>query len=107
MQQHDEASLALHQGPNSVLVVLAEDEVAFPVARHGSVLDFRGSLGNLHPVQDTAAQFGTGPRAAVGPLKAQLLREFFAKHSTALDVQSLVDGLVRYLHCSVVRMLFT
>ncbi len=42
-KQHHISGLAFHQGSDSRLVC-PDDEVAFPMTRHGTVLDFGGTL---------------------------------------------------------------
>jgi hypothetical protein len=67
--------MTFHQGCD-VTVLGAADEIAFPMAGNGAVLDFRGSLPDGDGVDDlaTAVSANTGlPRAADAPLGPKAL----------------------------------
>src|SRR3982075_3288482 len=50
VQQHDIAGGPLHQGADGGVVVLGDDQVAFPVAGHGAVFDLGGTIRDHHHV---------------------------------------------------------
>jgi|GEM_PF-4697235 len=88
----------------------AEDEVAVKVAGDGSVLDLGGTLGDADRVDDAATLAPAGVRSLLAPAgsaASQRLDELGPKPSAALDVEGLVDRLVRHLPGWLSRMLET
>src|SRR5215217_5548870 len=70
-QQHI-AAVALDQGPDRAGPP-AEDQVTFPVPRHGPVSDLGGSLADVEGVTQLATSLGQplGPRIAHRPTRTQ------------------------------------
>ena len=101
--EHDVAGGALDQGADGPPAG-AHDEVSFPVAGHGPVLDLGGTLGDHHHVADLALarRLALSLGAAHGPALAQTAKELLAQGSSALHEQRHVDGLVRHPHLRVV-----
>ena len=71
MQQHHVAGGALDQGAHRGAAVLAQDEVALPVAGHGPIGDLGGTLRDHHHAGDRAPVVHRGPGATRGPAGAQ------------------------------------
>ena len=102
VEQQDESGAALDEGADGAAAALAQDDVALPVAGHGTVVDLGGSFGDVHhPGQPASAvavpRFGGGVRPdaqASGQLAAQL--------AAALHEQRLIDRLVAHPHLRVV-----
>ena len=86
----------------------SDDEVALPVSRNRSVLDLGGPL----PDQDLGSDKRLAATTAAGPRHAQRLpgaqagRQFAAQCPPPLDVQRLVDSLVRDPHRDVIGILY-
>ena len=86
----------------------SDDEVALPVSRNRSVLDLVGPL----PDQDFGSDKRLAATTAAGPRHAQRLpgaqagRQFAAQCPPPLDVQRLVDSLVRDPHRDVIGILY-
>ena len=83
------------------------DEVAFPVSRNRSVLGLGGPRAD-HDVgayKRLAATTAASPRRAQRPPGAQAGRQLAAQCPPPLDVQRLVDGLVRDPHRVIVGIL--
>ena len=86
----------------------SDDEVALPVSRNRSVLDLGGPL----PDQDFGSDKRLTATTAAGPWHAQRLpgaqagRQFAAQCPPPLDVQRLVDSLVRDPHRDVIGILY-
>ena len=86
----------------------SDDEVALPVSRNRSVLDLGGPL----PDQDFGSDKRLAVTTAAGPWHAQRLpgaqagRQFAAQCPPPLDVQRLVDSLVRDPHRDVIGILY-
>ena len=73
-----------------------DDQVAFPVARHRTVLDLGGSFADHHLGGDvtTGLAAGSRPRDAQRPPGAQTGDQLALERAAALDVERLVDRLV-------------
>ena len=86
----------------------SDDEVALPVSRNRSVLDLGGPL----PDQDFGSDKRLTATTAASPWHAQRLpgaqagRQFAAQCPPPLDVQRLVDSLVRDPHRDVIGILY-
>src|SRR6266545_6480611 len=103
MHEHHETSRALDQGADGRLAVLAHQQVAFPVTRYGSVLDLGRPLADVdHVGNPAAALVGFPPRLAQRPTCTKMNRELTAERASALNVDRLIDGLVRHPHLRVV-----
>ena len=94
VQQHHEAGGPLHQRADGGAVVGAHDQIAFPVAGHGSVIDVGGPLGNHDHVRDLAPRVDAALVPALGAASAQTVVQFPAQLTAALHIQRLVDRLV-------------
>ncbi len=55
VHQQRVAGAALHERPDRGLVVLADDQVSFPVARDRAVISLLGALGDIDHVRDPVA----------------------------------------------------
>ena len=106
MQQHHVPGGAFDQGADRAVVVRAHDQVAFPVAGHRPVFDLGGPFGDHHHVRGCWPRRSTRPWwSALGAAGAQTAVQFTAQPTSALDVQRLVDRLVRHPHLRPVREL--
>ena len=78
----------------------ADDQIALPVARNGAVVDLGGAFADHHLAGDVAggAVAGARPRDPQRPPGAQAGDQLALERSTALDIQGLVDRLVRDPH---------
>jgi hypothetical protein len=85
--------------------VCADDQVAFPVAGHGSVLDFGRTLGDHHHVRDRRTpRLDTATRPASGPAAAQTGSEFLAQLRLGLHENGLIDRLMGHPPLWVIAM---
>jgi len=100
-EQH-EPGLPFDQGANRRLGPLAEDQVAFPVARHGAVLDLGWSVADQHHVLQLARARGATAGAPLGAPRPRAPRELLAQRSAPLHKQRLIDRLVRHTHLQIV-----
>lgn len=94
-EQHHESGLAFHQRADRRLRSLAEDMIAFPVARCGPVFDLGWSFGEEYHVQQLATAGGASTWAPLCSPRAQAPRELRAQRPAALHKQRLIDRLVR------------
>ena len=79
VDEHHEAGLSFDQGANRRLRPLPEDQVAFPVAWHGSVLDVGWSVADQHPVLQLARARGATEWAPLRAPRPQAPREPLAQ----------------------------
>jgi hypothetical protein len=100
-QQHQPGG-ALDERAHRAASTRAQDEVAFPVARHGTVVDLGGPLGDHDHPRDTAPPLGGAALAALGAARTQASGQFTAQLAAALDVERLVDRLVTHPHLRIV-----
>ena len=92
--------------PIAEQVVLAQDQVAFPVAGDGAVIRFGGTLGDVDHVGDLVAPLAGAPaRAPQRSPGPQALGQIAAQRPAGLDIQRLVDRLGRHPHLRIVREL--
>ena len=103
VQQHGEPGGPLHEGANRG-AVQAHDEVVFPVPGHGAIRGLGGPLADhdLRADELLAAPAGAGARNAQRPAGAQARGQLAAQRAAALDIQSLVDRLVRDAHSPII-----
>ena len=93
--------------PIAVRVVLADDQIALPVAGDGAVISLGGALCDVDHVRDpVAALAGLAARATQRPPGPQALGQIAAQRAAGLDVQRLVDRLVRHPHLRIFRELW-
>ena len=107
VEQHRESGGAFDQCADRG-AVKSDDEVAFPVSRNSSVLGLGGPRAD-HDVgayKLLAATTAASPRHAQRPPGAQAGRQLAAQGPPPLDVQRLVDGLVRDPHRVIVGLLY-
>jgi len=104
VQQQHVTGGALDQGADRRPAVLADQEIAFPVAGHGPVIGLGGPLADHHHALHMGV---TAPLAgpALGPPGAQATGQLTAQLAAALHIQRLVDGLVAHPHHGIVREL--
>ena len=78
----------------------ADDQIAFPVAGHGTVLDLGGPLADHHLGRDVRPGLlpGARPRHPQRPPGAQAGDQLALERAAALDVERLVDRLVADPH---------
>ncbi len=71
---------------------------------NGTVFDFGGTFTDVDHAGDPAAALGgLAARFAQRPAGAQARRQLSPQRAPALDIQSLVDRLVRHAHLRVVQ----
>src|SRR5258706_12096345 len=104
MQQHRETRLALHQRSDRRLIT-SKDEIAFPMTGDLALVDEHGAPADHDLWGDELFAATAGPctrhtqRMATAQAHAQLARQ----RGPTMDVQSLVDSLVRDAHRLVLR----
>jgi hypothetical protein len=87
------------------LAVLADDQVAFPVARHGPVRGLGRALADHHHVAEPSSVVTASAGTAPGPAGAQAAGQLAAQLTATLHIQRLVDGLVAHPHHGIAREL--
>src|SRR6266545_5072680 len=99
VQQHGEPGGALDQGPDR-RTAQTEDEVAFPVPGNGAVFDLGGPFADhdLGADELLAPAPGACSWDAQRPPSPQARDQIAPQRAPALDVERLVDGLVRDPH---------
>ena len=90
------------QRPDGDGAVLPDDEVAFPVAGHGSVGGLGRPVADHDHVRDPAPGFEPAVGSALGPAGAQTGGQLTTELAPALHVQGLVDRLVGHLHAGII-----
>ena len=103
-EQHHVTRLAFHERGDRGQPCLADDEVAFPVARHRSVLNLGGTLAEQHHAHQLAAARGPVVRTPLGTSGAQKASQLLAQRAPRLHEQRLVDRLVGHPQLRIVRM---
>ena len=98
VQQDHEAGGTLDQCADRGTVVAADDQVAFPVAGHGSVGDLGRAFADHDHVGDPASVLCASAWSTLGAAGAEAAGEFSAQLAAALDVEGFVDGLVGHPH---------
>jgi len=104
LDQRDKTRMTFHQG-GDVTVLGAANQVAFPMAGNGAVLNFRGPFPDGDGIDDltTAMSAIAGvPRAAYTPLGPKMLNQLFFQHSSRLDEQAAINRFVGHAHTLVV-----
>jgi hypothetical protein len=93
VDEHYVAGGAFDQGRDRGLVVGAGDEIAFPVAGYGAVLDLGRPLGNHdHGVDEPGLALLPGDVGfTAGPAGAQCCLDLAFESASGLDVQGLVN----------------
>jgi hypothetical protein len=81
------------------------DQVAFPVARDGAVLDLGRALRDHDHVAQLPAVVRAPALAPTGAARAQTRGEVLAQRAAGLNEQRLIDRLVRDLHPRIIREL--
>jgi hypothetical protein len=106
VNQHREPGRAIDQRADRGALE-SDDEVAFPVPRHGTVVGFGRTLADQDVRSDMCPGFlpGPGARDPQGPAGAQAGDEFACEGAAALDVEGLVDRLVTDPHGLIIREL--
>ena len=107
MQQHREPRRALDQRADR-RAPEPEDEVTFPVPGHGTVLRLGGTLTDEHLLGDEVLPAprptARDPQRTTG---AQARRQLTAQRAATLDIERLIDRLVRDTHRLIIRELQT
>jgi hypothetical protein len=100
VREQDVAGGAFDEGGDRRAAVRANDQIAFPVARDGTVLDFGGPIANHQHrrLEPRTALVRTALRSADCPACAQTPGQLAPQFAAALDVEGLVDRLVRHVH---------
>jgi hypothetical protein len=107
LDQRGKTRMSFHQG-RDVTVLRPADEIALPMAGDGAVFDFSGPLPDGDGIDDltTAVSAITGLlRAAYKPLGPKVPNQLFLQHSSRLDEQAAVNGLVGHAHTLVIGIL--
>ena len=99
VDQHREPGGALDEGADR-RALQPDDEIAFPVPGHGTVLGFGRAFADHHLGRDVAPRpsAGSGSWHPQCPPGAQAGHELALERSAALDVERLVDRLVADAH---------
>jgi hypothetical protein len=99
VHQHREPRRSLHHRANRG-TVQPDDEIALPVARDRPVVGFGGPLADHHLAGDVAAGLlaGASTRHAQRPAGTQARDQLALERTATLDVERLVDRLVRDPH---------
>jgi hypothetical protein len=107
VDEHYVAGGAFDQGRDRGLVVGAGDEIAFPVAGYGAVLDLGRPLGNHdHGVDEPGLALLPGDVGfTAGPAGAQCCLDLAFESASGLDVQGLVNRFWAHTHLRVVSEL--
>ena len=84
VDQHDQSGAAFDEGADGGAPVLADDEVAFPVAGDGPVLDLGGAVTDEHPVPHHTGSLGPSAGPTLGPAGAQTGGQLLAEGAPAL-----------------------
>ena len=103
VQQHRETSGSLDKCADSRFVE-ADDEITFPVPWHCPVFNLGRSLADQHFRSDElpATTLSPGPRNPQSSAGSEAGDQFPAQRPPTLDVQRLVDGLVRDPHVLII-----
>ena len=103
VQQQSEARHTLHQSANCG-TAKAQDEVPFPVARHGAISCLRRPLADhdLGRDEGLTPSARTRSRCPQHPPSAQACCQLAAQRTTTLNEQSLIDGFMADAHGLIV-----
>jgi hypothetical protein len=95
MQQHCETGRAFNQGADRG-AVQADDQIALPVAGHGTVGHFGRALTDHHLGGDKvfASLPRSGARHPERPACTQTRAQFALQRAAALNVERLIEGFV-------------
>jgi hypothetical protein len=105
MEKQDEAGGSFRQGVNGGMVVIADDQIALPMAGYGPDFCFGWTLRDHHHVGNRAGSGPMAPRPTSGSTRAQAPGQLPAELAPALDVERLVNRFVAHLHHRIVRVL--
>jgi hypothetical protein len=107
VQEHHEAGGALDQGADRGAVAGTHDQVAFPMARHGTIGDLGWALRDHHHVRQhpPARCVESGVRVSTGASGAQAGRQLLAQCAASLHVDRLIDRLVGHRHRAIMTEL--
>lgn len=99
-----EAALAFDERGDGAHL-FAEEQVAFPVPRDGTVVGLGGSLADVDRSSQLAlaVHHGVSERPASGVPPTQVAGQFPAQRAARLNEQRQVDRLVRHPHLRIVR----
>jgi hypothetical protein len=102
--EDDEAALAFDERGDGAHR-FAEEHVAFPVPRDGTVVGLGGSLADVDrsPELALAGHHRMPPRPASGVPPTQVAGQLPAQRAAGLHKQRQVDRLVRHPHLRIVR----
>jgi hypothetical protein len=102
-QQHQTAG-ALNEYADRGLVAGTLDEIAFPVARHDAVSDFRRAHVDADHVGNLATAIGAAiARQARAVSMTQAGDEFTAQFAPGMGIDGGIDGFVRHLELALMR----
>ena len=104
VQQQGEACRALHQGADRG-TTKTQDEISFPVARHGSIGCLHRTLTDhdLGRDEGLASPPRARPRHPQRPAGAQAGRQLAAQRASTLNEQRLIDGFMADAHGLIFR----
>src|SRR5271170_1487049 len=104
VQQQSESSRALHQCADR-RTAKTQDEVSFPMARHGAIGCFRWTLADhdLGRDEGLASSARARPRYPERPPGAQARRQLAPQRASSLNEQRLIDGFMANAHGLIVR----
>src|ERR1700730_13479253 len=107
LEQYDKSRMSCPQSCDMTVLGPA-NEVALPMAGDGAILDLRRPFSNGNGIDDltlVVSVIPRVPRAANSPLEPKMLNQLFFQHSTRLNEQAAVNGLVGHAHTLVLGIL--
>ncbi len=90
--QERQSRLAFHEADDSLVLVLADDRVRFPITDAPSGLDHLGALFDAHPLRDVASAVVRAIAFAPLLLAAEMMMEVSARRLVSVDM--LIDALM-------------
>jgi len=106
LDEHGESAGPFDEGGDLRFAALADDQISLPETGHRTIVGLGGPLADVDHVWDLSpAQGRPGPRHPPSPALAQSQGELRVQLATRLQIQRLINGLVRHSHLRVVRMI--
>src|SRR5664279_5075692 len=105
VEEEQEPACPLHERPHGGATAFAQDDVALPVARNGTIVCFGRPLGDHDHPRQAPALLRPALAAAGGASGTQTAGELPAQLAAALDEERLVDRLVAHPHLRVVGVI--
>src|SRR5664280_479756 len=105
VEEEQEPACPLHERPHGGVTAFAQDDVALPVARNGTIVCFGRPLGDHDHPRQAPALLRPALGTAGGASGTQTAGELPAQLAAALDEERLVDRLVAHPHLRVVGVI--